>query len=160
MFGKLNDKPIEWLIFYGENAAHKFIRILSAVAAVLLFLIYFLLGGFSLMLIFAVFAIAFAWLQTHSSKEYEYSYFAEELEITAVYNKSSRSKKKVLIQLKDVDYMVKKIEQADVVKLFCTGKNISETYSLVMNKDGKRTAYVIEAEPEFVKVMESKRKVR
>ena len=112
------------------------------------------------MLIFAVFAIAFAWLQPHSSKEYEYSYFAEELEITAVYNKSSRSKKKVLIQLKDVDYMVKKIEQADVVKLFCTGKNISETYSLVMNKDGKRTAYVIEAEPEFVKVMESKRKVR
>ena len=59
-----------------------------------------------------------------------------------------------------MEYMVKKVEPQQNTKYFCRRENEGMIYTLVVNQEGKRTAVVMEAAPEFVKIMEMKHKVR
>lgn len=155
----MNEKPLEWMAQCGESVGHKFGRIAALAAAVAMFLFFSISGSIISLIILVLFGVLFAWLQTHAFVEYEFNYFSDEMDISAIYNKARR-KKKMTLRMSDVEYMVKKIEPQQVTKYFCNKANVSDIYTLVTNQDNKRTAVVIEADPEFVKVMETKRKVR
>lgn len=155
----MNEKPLEWMAQVGEGAGHKLGRIAALAAAVAMFLFFALSGSIIAMIVLVLFGILFMWLQTHAYVEYEFSYFSDEMDISAIYNKARR-KKKMSLKMSDVEYMVKKIEPQQVTKYFCNKNNVSEIYTLVANIQDKRTAIVIEAAPEFVKIMQTKRKVR
>lgn len=155
----MNEKPMEWMAVCGESLGHKILRIGSLIIAVLMFL-YMMLTGVTVAVVgVLVFAALSAWLQMHAFVEYEYCYFGDEVDVAVIYNRARR-KKKMSFSIADVEYMVKKIEPQDTTKYFCNKADQGSIYTLVLNQNGKRTAVVMEANPEFVKVMEMKRKVR
>lgn len=155
----MNEKPMEWMAVYGESILHRMGRILALAAAVAAFLFFILTGLLAAMIAAAVLALIFLWLQLHAFTEYEFCYFADEIDVAAIYNRARR-KKKMTIRLEDVEYMVKKEDPQESTKYFCNKNNLGSIYTLVVNDQGKRTGIVMEAEPEFVKIMEMKRKVR
>ena len=154
----MNEKPMEWMTVCGEGTAHKIGRIASLAVAIICFFLMILSGQTLIMVGTLVFAGLFAWMQTHSFVEYEFCYFADEVDVAVIYNRARR-KRKMRFGLEEVEYMVKRLESLDVMKYFCP-KGVEGIYTLVLNQDGKRTGLVMEADPEFVKVMEMKRKVR
>lgn len=155
----MNEKPLEWMAVCGESAGHKLGRIAALAAAVALFLFFFLTGQLFALIGLAVFGALYAWLQMRAFVEYEFCYFSDDVDISAIYNRARR-KKKMSFTLADVEYMVKKVEPQQVTKYFCNKSESEKLYTLVLNQEGKRTAVVMEADPGFVKVMEMKRKVR
>ena len=153
------ERPLEWMVDCGESTGHKVGRVASLAAAMVLFL-FFLLSFQTFAIIGAViFGILFAWMQSHANVEYEYCYFDGDVDVAAIYNRSSR-KKKMNFTINDIEYIVKKIEKQEVTKYFCNRANLGSIYTIVMNKNGKRTAIVTELVPEFVKVLQMKQKVR
>ena len=155
----MNEKPLEWMIDCGESMGHKIGRVASLAAAIMLFLFFFMTGQLFALIGLVIFGILFAWLQTHAYVEYEFCYFSDEVDVAVIYNRARR-KKKMRFTLAEVEYMVKKVEKQENTKYFCNKDNLGSLYTIVLNQDGKRTAVVTEAEPEFVKVMEMRRKVR
>lgn len=155
----MNEKPLEWMIDCGESMGHKIGRIASLAAAIVLFLFFSMTGQLFALIGLVIFGILFAWLQMHAYVEYEFCYFSDEVDVAVIYNRARR-KKKMRFTLADVEYMVKKVEKQENTKYFCNKDNLGSLYTIVLNQDGKRTAVVMEAEPEFVKVMEMRRKVR
>ncbi len=155
----MNEKPLEWMVEYGESIGHKIGRIASLAAAIMLFLLFLMSGQLFMLIGLVIFGVLFAWLQIHAFVEYEFCYFSDEVDVAAIYNRARR-KKKMHFRLADVEYMVKKIETGEVTKYFCDKSNVGGIYTLMMNLDNKRTAVVMEADPAFVKAMEMKRKVR
>jgi hypothetical protein len=155
----MNEKPLEWMAECGEGGGHKAGRMAALAAVVALFVFFLLTGQFVVFLVALVFVGLFAWLQMHAFVEYEFCYFDDEMDVAAIYNRARR-KKKMTIRLADVEYMVKKEEPQEVTKYFCNRGNLGSIYTLVANIEGKRTGIVLEADPEFVKIMEMKRKIR
>ena len=155
---EMNEKPLEWMTVCGEGMGHKLGRYVSLVLAIVCFLFVSPITWLGLIGVVA-FGALYAWLQMHAFVEYEYNYFSDDMDISAIYNRARR-KKKLSFTLSDVEYMVKKIEPQEVTKYFCDKNAQGNIYTLVLNLDGKRTAVVMEAIPEFVKVLEIKRKVR
>lgn len=155
----MNEKPLEWMTDCGESLPHKIGRLACLAVAVLMFVLSVMTWKGLFLLIMLVFIGLFAWLQTHAFIEYEFSYFADEMEIAAVYNKSSR-KQKMSFQAEDIEYMVKRVDQQQTMKYFCPKDMLQQAYTIVVNKDGKRMGIVMEADPAFVKEMEIRRKVR
>lgn len=154
----MNEKPLEWMAVCGESVGHKFGRYVSLLLAIMCLLIISPITLLGLVGVIA-FGVLYAWLQMHAYVEYEYNYFSEDMDISAIYNRARR-KKKLSFTLSDVEYMVKKIDPQEVTKYFCNKNAQGNIYTLVVNLEGKRTAVVMEAIPEFVKVLEMKRKVR
>ncbi len=155
----MNEKPMEWMAVCGEGMGHKLGRIVSLAAAVACFLFFVLTSRLFAVVGAALFAILYSWMQTHAFVEYEFCYFDGDLDVAAIFNKARR-KKKMSIRLEDMEYMVKKVEPQQNTKYFCRRENEGMIYTLVVNQEGKRTAVVMEAAPEFVKIMEMKHKVR
>lgn len=155
---EMNEKPLEWMAVCGESMGHKLGRYVTLMLAVVCFLMILPFSWIGLIGA-VVFAVLYAWMQRHAYVEYEYNYFSEDMEISAIYNRARR-KRKMRFTLSDAEYMVKKIEPHEVTKYFCNKNDEGSLYTLVVNQDGKRTAVVMEAIPEFVKVLEMKRKVR
>lgn len=155
----MNEKPMEWMAVCGEGIGHKIGRFLSLAVAILAFLLFMMSGQLLIVLVAVAFAALFAWLQTHAFVEYEFCYFDGDIDVAAIYNRARR-KKKMSFKVADVEYMVKKLEPQQTTKYFCRKNNLGSLYTLVVNQDGKRMAVVMEACPEFVKIMEMKRKVR
>lgn len=154
----MNEKPLEWITEVGESSLHKAARYLCLAATIFCFMA-LTVAGIIAIAATIVFGILLAWLWTHSFVEYEYNYFSEDMEISAIYNKSRR-KKKLRFTLSDVEYAVKRVETKETTKYFCRKEDTGNLYTLVVNQDGKRMAVVIEGLPEFTKVLEMKRKLR
>ena len=154
----MNEKPLEWMAVCGESMGHKVGRYAILFLAVVCFLVIMPITWIGIIGVIG-FGVLFAWLQTHAYVEYEYNYFSDDMDISAIYNRARR-KKKLSFSLSDVEYMVKKVEPQEVTKYFCNKNEQGNIYTMVVSVDGKRTAVVIEAIPEFVKVLEMKRKVR
>lgn len=154
----MNEKPIEWMTDCGESAGHMIGRTISLVLAVISLLI--TISGYPIMLIpLIVFGVLFALLQMSARVEYEFCYFSDDVEVSAIYNRARR-KKKMSFSLSEVEYIVKRVEKQEVTRYYCRKSDISNLYTLVVNKDNKRTALVMEVVPEFLKVLQMKGKVR
>ena len=154
----MNEKPMEWMAVCGEGIGHKIGRFLSLLVAILAFLLFMMSGQFLIVLVAVAFGVLCAWLWMHAYVEYEFCHFDGDVDIAAIYNRARR-KKKMSFKLEDVEYMVKKLEPQQTTKYFCKKNNLGGLYTLVVNQEGKRIAVVMEACPEFVKIMEMKRKV-
>lgn len=155
----MNEKPLEWISVYGEGTGHKIGRISSLAAAIVIFVFSFLTLQLVMFIVAVAFGALYAWLQMHAFTEYEFCYFDDEIDVAAIYNRARR-KKKMSFRAENIDYMVKKVEPQQVTKYFADTANMGNIYTLVANLDGKRTAIVMESDPEFTKIMEMKRKVR
>ncbi len=155
----MNTKPLEWMAVCGESMGHKIARVGSLIIAILAFLFMMTTGLKVAVVGVIIFAALSGWLQMRAYVEYEYCYFSDEVDVAVIYNRARR-KKKMSFSISDVEYMVKKIEKQENTKFFCKKEDVGNTYTLLLNQNGKRTAVVMEADPEFVKAMEMKRKVR
>lgn len=155
----MNEKPLEWLIDCGESTGHKIGKIASLTAAILC-MFFSMVAGWLALIGMVLFGVIFAMMQRKAYVEYEFFHFDGDIRVAAIYNRARR-KNKMSFTVSDVEYMVKKIEKQEVTKYFCNpAQDMGNIYTMVLNKDGKRTAIVMEADPEFVKIMERKRKVR
>lgn len=154
----MNEKPLEWMAVCGESMGHKFGRYVILFLAVVCFFMIMPLTWIGIIGVIG-FGVLYAWMHMHAYVEYEYNYFSDDMDISAIYNRARR-KKKLSFSLSDVEYMVKKVEPQEVTKYFCNKNEQGNIYTMVVSLDGKRTAVVMEAIPEFVKVLEIKRKVR
>lgn len=143
----------------GESMGHRVGRIASIAAAAAMLLFFMMTAQLFALIGLVIFVVLFVWLNMHAYVEYEFCYFSDEVDVSVIYNRARR-KKRMSFDLADVEYMVKKIEPQDTTKYFCNKTDQGSIYTLVLNQNGKRTAVVLEAHPEFVKVMEMKRKVR
>lgn len=155
----VNEKPLEWLIDCEESTGHKIGRVASLIMAIVLFLFFSMSGQLFALIGLVIFAVIFILLQRKAYVEYEFFHFDGDIRISAIYNRARR-KNKMKFTVSDVEYMVKKIEKQEVTKYFCIPDDMGNIYTMVLNQDGKRTAVVMEADPEFVKIMERKRKIR
>ncbi len=155
----MNEKPLEWISVYGESMGHKVGRICALAAAVVVFVFSFLTLQLVMFIVAVAFGVLFAWLQMHAFTEYEFCYFSDEIDVAAIYNRARR-KKKMSFRMENIEYMVKKVEPQQVTRYYGDKNNMGSIYTLVVNQDGKRTAIVMESDPEFTKVMEMKRKLR
>ena len=154
----MNEKPLEWMAVCGESMGHKVGRYAILFLAVVCFFMILPLTWIGIIGV-AAFGALYAWMHMHAYVEYEYNYFSDDMDISAIYNRARR-KKKLSFSLSDVEYMVKKIEPQQETKYFCNKNEQGNIYTMVVSVNGKRTAVVMEAIPEFVKVLEMKRKVR
>lgn len=155
----MNEKPLEWMAVCGEGKGHKILRIGALVIAFLIFVFMIMTGAAIGIVGVIVFAGISGLLQMHAYVEYEFCYFGDEVDVAAIYNKARR-KKKMSFSIADVEYMVKKLEKQETTKFFCKKEDNGSVYTMVVNQNGKRTAVVLEADPEFVKAMEMRRKIR
>ena len=156
----MNEKPLEWLIDCGESTGHKIGRIASLIAAIIMFMLFSMSGNLIALVGLIIFGVIFALMQRKAYVEYEFFHYDGDIRVAAIYNRARR-KNKMSFTVSDVEYMVKKVEKQEVTKYFCNLNNdMGNIYTMVLNKEGKRTAIVMEADPEFVKIMERKRKVR
>ena len=155
----MNEKPLEWISVYGEGTGHKVGRISSLAATIVVFLFSFLTFRLVFFIVAVALGVLYAWLQMHAFTEYEFCYFDDEIDVAAIYNRARR-KKKLSFRMENVDYMVKKVDPQQVTKYFANTGNMGNIYTMVVNLEGKRTAIVMESDPDFTKVMEMKRKVR
>ncbi|MCD8300086.1 MAG: hypothetical protein LUC41_02760 [Clostridiales bacterium] len=155
----MNEKPIEWISTVGEFIGHKICRfaclVLMIVSAVLFFLSMTLLPMFAAI----VFLFLFIFLHLRNYLEYEFMYISGELRITTIYNQRRR-KKKAVIPLDKIERMTKRINDADRPEYLCPRAESDGIYALSYNsgEEGRRII-VIEADPEFVKLMQMRRKI-
>ncbi len=154
-----NSKPIEWITEMGEALGHKIARLFCLAAAIALIIVF--LGMPYLIFIIAgvVFLILFFVLNLRAFVEYEFTYFAEELRVVAIYNQRRR-KKKIVIQLSDMQYLVKKIEQGNETIYCCSRRDEGYTYTLACNQEGRRVNLVLQPDPAFVEELQRRRLVR
>lgn len=155
----MTEKPLEWISVFGESTAHKLGRFASIIIGVILLLMYSVVRQIPILLIGAVLVFLFIWMQIHAFVEYEFCYFDGDIDVSAIYNRARR-KQKMTFKLDEIDYMVKKVEPQEVTKYFCNKSNQGNVYTIVANLNGKRTALVLESDPEFTKILEMKHKVR
>lgn len=154
----MNERTLEWMAVCGESIGHKIGRSLAIAATVICLLWTFLTFQIVFMIATVLFGVLSYWLNTHSYIEYEYSFFSDELEIAAIYNKARR-KQKMTCKLSEVEYAVKGIDKKENVKYFCNQKNVDDIYTLVLNQEGKRTSVVVEQQPEFIQILKMKQKL-
>ncbi|MCD8148117.1 MAG: hypothetical protein LUE92_00825 [Clostridiales bacterium] len=154
-----NSKPIEWITEIGESLGHKMARFFCLAAAVALIIVF--LGAPYLALIIAgvVFLLLFFVLNLRAFVEYDFMYFAEELRIVVIYNQRRR-KKKMVIKLSDMQYMVKKIEPGSDTIYCCARRDEGNTYTLACNQEGRRMNLVLQPDPAFVEELQHRRLVR
>ena len=155
----MNEKPIEWMTEGRESTGHMVGRISSLAAAIVLFIFSLKTGMLFAVLGSVIFTVLFAWLQAHALVEYEYFYLDEDVEISVIYNRKRR-KRKIRFHLKEVECMLKKIELGENTRYLCHKGDFKDICTLLMNQEGKRFNIIMETTPEFVKVMEKKRKIR
>ena len=114
------------------------------VAIALPFLFMFILSLFSLPLIFFVFLLPISYyIRIRSDKEYEYLYMAGDLSIDVVYHKTSR---KNLIQCS-------KEEVLEIKQYNEEGKNHYLRNGISVQKEGKKTAYILDCPEKLIKEM-------
>jgi hypothetical protein len=155
----MNEKRLEWMSVCEESIGHRFGRV-AALAAVIILAVWTFM---TMSLIFIVLTVVsgglYYWLQLGRYLEYEYCYFSDDMEIALIYNKARR-KKKMSLTLQEVEYVVKGVEKKEITRYFCNQNKVNDLYTLVLNKEGKRTAVVMEPCPEFLEVLQMKRKIR
>lgn len=154
----MNEKPLEWMTECGESAGHKIGRIAALAGAAVLIIWFFLTLQLFALIGAAVLGVLFAWLNMHAFVEYEFCYFGGDLDVSVIYNRARR-KKKFSCTLEEVEGMVKRMDKKDNTLYFCNKGNISDIYTMAVNQNGKRTALVMEPVPEFIQVMQTKRKL-
>ena len=155
----MNEKPMEWMTDCGEGMGHKLGRFASLAGAILMFFYYAFSSMILVLIVAALLGGLCAWMWMHAFIEYEFCYFDGEMDVAAIFNRARR-KKKMTIRMDDVEYMVKKIEPGQNTVYFCRKEENGNIYTLSVNAGGKRTAVVMVAIPEFVKVIEMKHKLR
>ena len=130
------------------------------VAIALPFLFVFILSLLSLPFFFFVFSLIISYyLWVRSDKEYEYLYMAGELSIDVVYHKSSRKKllnstKEELLEIKPYNEEEKShFLRNGISVLDFAGLGVNPHYLYLIQKEGKKTAYILDCPDKLRKEM-------
>lgn len=154
----MNEKAIEWAVEIPENKGHKLRRILSLLIAVIIFIFYTMTGIPIGLIGVIVFACISGWLQMNANVEYVCYYTNEVLEITPLYNRV-RHGKKITYSINEIEYLVKGMEVQEITKYFCKKESVTDIYTLVVQKEGRKIAVVLETVPAFIDIMKARHKV-
>ena len=130
------------------------------VAIALPFLCFIILYLLSLPLIFFVFSLVLTYyLWNRTSIEYEYLYMAGELSVDIVYHKSSRKKllsvtKEELLEIRQWSpETLERYKREGISVLDLAGFGENQHYFYLVQKEGKKTAYILDCPEKLIKEM-------
>lgn len=130
------------------------------VAIALPFLCFIILYLLSLPLIFFVFSLVLTYyLWNRTSIEYEYLYMAGELSVDIVYHKSSRKKllsvtKEELLEIRQWSpETLERYKREGISVLDLAGFGENQHYFYLVQKEGKKTAYILDCPEKLLKEM-------
>lgn len=155
----MNEKAIEWTVEVPESKVHKFRRMISLIIAVIIFVFYTMTGIPVGLIGVIVFACISGWMQMNANVEYVCYYANEVLEITPLYNRT-RHGKSMTFSINEIEYLVKGMESREITRYFCKKEEVTDVYTLLVQKEEQKIAVVLEADPDFVELMKARHKVR
>lgn len=130
------------------------------VAIALPFLCFIILYLLSLPLIFFVFSLVLTYyLWNRTNIEYEYLYMAGELSVDIVYHKSSRKKllsvtKEELLEIRQWSpETLERYKREGISVLDLAGFGENQHYFYLVQKEGKKTAYILDCPEKLIKEM-------
>ena len=130
------------------------------VAIALPFLFVFILSLFSIPLLFCVISLPISYfLWTRSDKEYEYLYMAGDLSIDVVYHKTSRKNliqcsKEEVLEIKQYNEEGKNHYLRNGISVLdFAGLGANPHYLYLVQKEGKKIAYILDCPEKFIKEM-------
>ncbi len=154
----MNEKTIEWINTIGENMGHKICRFACLALFIVSAGLFFLSMSLIPLICTIAFFFLFLFLHLRNYLEYELIYISGELRITAIYNQRRR-KKRMTIPLDKIERMTQRINDADKMEYLCRGDEGRDIYALIYNSEEGRQTIVLQADPEFVKMMQMRRKI-
>lgn len=155
----MNDAYYEQLVTRKQNGKTALLRTLSILPIVLLILIGFpFLGFFSLMLAVLYGLLAYYFIFPRFNVEYEYNLLNHDLDIAAVYNKSSR-KDKLSIDIQHAEIIAPKnshrLDSYHTSKTydFSSGDGNAKTYAIIITLNQTLSTVLIDPDAEMLEHM-------
>lgn len=157
----MEGKALEWITIRAESVSGKIIRFIAMGALIVNVLLALLTYQLMFFVIAIVFGALYFYLWMNQFIEYEFCFVMGELEIVKVFN-HRRRKKKFNCTLDEIEYIIKGVKKENAGQSFSYYVRGEEekVYTLVINKAGKRTSIIMEAEQEFINELQRLRKVR
>lgn len=155
----MNDAYYEQLITHKPTGKTMLLRILSYLPIILLIIVGFpFLGFLSLMLAVLYGMIAYYFIFPRFNVEYEYNLLNHDLDIAAVYNKSSR-KEKMSIDIQHAEIVAPKnshrLDSYHTNKTydFSSGDTNANTYAIIINLNQTLSTVLIDPDAEMLEHM-------
>lgn len=159
VLGIMDEKAIEWAVKVPETIGHRILRVIFLLMATVTLVVYTMTNVPVGLIGVIVFSCISGWMQMNANVEYVCYYFNEVLEVTPLYNRT-RHGKKFTFSMEDILDMVEGVEPQENTKYFCKKKGAEDVYTLLVQQEGVPMAVVLEMEPDFVEMMQSRCKVR